>query len=275
MCALCTLFSLWLQAQTVPDRQVVPDEEVVTKTGTEPVDELRKAILMVYYGTSDDSVRTVSIDAMTEKVRRAFPEYEVRDAFTSKGAIRALKRRTGIEKPIPWDALLQLRKDGYNSVIVGNGDLIAGDDTQILAQEIRELYPRFFEIKLTTPLLYTAEDCHRVMEILVGKVHAQADEQVVFVGHGKDGAANDVYCLVDYILQNEGHPLKQIGTRKVVLVPLIMIAAGHATKDIFKTWREELEAEGYTVRIVRTAVQEYPEIQQQIIEKIKKVDEEP
>jgi len=272
----------------------MPDEEVVTKTGIEHVDELRKAILMVYYGTSDDSVRTVSIDAMTEKVRRAFPEYEVRDAFTSKGAIRALKRRTGIEKPIPWDALLQLRNDGYNSVIVGNGDLIAGDDTQILEQEIHELYPRFFEIKLTTPLLYTAEDCQRVMEILVGKVHAQEDEQVVFVGHGKDGAANDVYCLADYILQHEGHPnchvgtiagypslenikriLKQTGTRKVVLVPLIMIAAGHATKDIFKTWREELEAEGYSVRLVRTAVREYPEIQQIVIDKIKTLDEEP
>ena len=35
MCALCTLFSILLQAQTVPDKQVVLDEVVVTGTGTE------------------------------------------------------------------------------------------------------------------------------------------------------------------------------------------------------------------------------------------------
>jgi cobalamin biosynthesis Co2+ chelatase CbiK len=48
-----------------------------------------------------------------------------------------------------------------------------------------------------------------------------------------------------------------------------MIAAGHATKDIFKTWREALEAEGYSVRLVRHGVIEYEEIQQMIVKKVK------
>ncbi len=261
---------------------------------SQPVSELRKAILMVYYGTSDDSVRAVGIDAMTERVREAFPQYEVREAFTSKGAIGALKRRTGTEKPTPWEALLRLRQDGFNSIIVANGDLLAGIDTQLLEQDIRDLYPRFFEIKSTSPLLYTADDCRRVLDILLKKVAPAADEQVVFVGHGRDGAANDVYCLVDYILQQEGHAnchvgtvsgypsldnvkriLRQTGTRKVVLAPLIMLAAGHAVRDIYTTWREALEGEGYEVRLVKSGVREYTEIQQLVVDKIKAADAEP
>ncbi len=261
---------------------------------SQPVSELRKAILMVYYGTSEDSVRAIGIDAMTARVRQAFPTYEVRDAFTSNGAIRAVKRRSGVEKPLPREALLQLRRDGFNSIIVANCDVLAGIDTQLLEQDIRDLYPRFFEIKSTSPLLYTADDCRRVLDMLLKKVAPAADEQVVLVGHGRDGAANDVYCLADYIMQHEGHAnchvgtisgypsldnikatLRQTGTRRVVLAPLIMTAAGHATRDIFKTWREELEHEGYSVRLVRSALDEYEETSELIIDKISALDKEP
>ena len=123
---------------------------------------------------------------------------------------------------------------------------------------------------------------------------ATDDEEVVLVGHGRDGAANDVYCLADYILQHEGHANCHVGTisgypsldnikhilkernaKKVVLAPLLMVAAGHATKDIYKTWREALEAEGYEVRVVRQAALEYPEIRELVIQKIIKTIEEP
>ena len=89
-----------------------------------PVEELKKAILVVYYGTSEDEPRASALDATTERVRKAFPQYEVRDAFTQKSAIAALKRRTGIEKPTVAEAMAQLRKDGYNSIIVGNCEMI-------------------------------------------------------------------------------------------------------------------------------------------------------
>jgi sirohydrochlorin cobaltochelatase len=100
--------------------------------------------------------------------------------------------------------------------------------------------------------------------------------------------------LADYILQQEGHPQYHVGTisgyptlqnikgilrksgcRKVVLAPLIMVAAGHATKDIFLTWREALEAEGYEVRLVKKGVLEFPEIRQLMIERIKREIAEP
>ena len=71
-------------------------------------------------------------------------------------------------------------------------------------------------------------------------------------------------------LQNIKDILRKSGTRKVVLAPLIVAAAGHATKDIFVTWRKALEKEGYQVRLVRQGVLEYPAMRQLIINKIKK-----
>lgn len=273
--------------------------------GDDDVPELKKAIVMVYYGTSDDSVRAVSIDALTARVRQAFPDVEVREAWTCRAAADALGRRTGLVRPRVQHALQQLEADGYNSVIVGIGELIEGKDVRVVERTIEQMRPSFFEIKHTQPLLYSADDCKQVMQLLVEKTAPAADEQVVFVGHGRDEAYNDVYCLADYVLQQEGmtcsaqgdacssknchvgtiagYPsldnvkriLRQTGTRQVVLAPLIMMTAGRATKDIFKTWREALEAEGYSVRLVRRGVCDYPEIQQLIVDKIRRADQQP
>ena len=265
-----------------------------TLFATSPVEELRKAILVVYYGTSEDEPRASALDATTERVRKAFPQYEVRDAFTQKSAIAVLKRRTGIVKPTVAEAMAQLRKDGYNSIIVGNCEMIEGNDTKTLEGKLDRMTDDFYMIKCTKPLLYTLDDCRQVIDIVLKHADVQEDEQAVLIGHGRDGAANDVYCLVDYILQHEGHTnchvgtisgypslenikeiLRQTGSRKVVLVPLIIANAGHATKDIYKTWRASLEEEGYEVRLVRKAVCDYPEAQQLIVDKIKETDEDP
>lgn len=259
-----------------------------------PVPELKKAVLMVYYGTSEDSARATALDATTERVRKAFPQYEVRDAFMQKSAIAALRKRTGIVKPTVTEAMLQLKAEGYNSIVVGNCEMLEGNDTKILEGKLDALSKDFFMIKCTKPLLYTVDDCRQVIDIVLSHADLQPDEQLVLVGHGRDGAANDVYCLVDYLLQHEGHPqchvgtisgfpsldnikdiLKQTGTRKVVLVPFIIANAGHATKDIYKTWRESLEQEGYEVRLVRKGVCDYPKIQQLIEDKVRAIDENP
>ena len=258
------------------------------------IHDLKRAILMTYYGTSDDSARMVAIDATTECARRAFPTIEVREAYTSRAAADALKRRSGIERLLFPQAMEKLRADGFNEVIVVCCEMIDGNEANYIKWHIEQLRPRFFDIKLTTPLLYTVDNCRKVLDVVISEVRAGADEQAVLIGHGRDGAANDVYCLADYILQHEGHEnyhigtisgypsinevkkiLKACDTKKVVLAPLIVAAAGHATKDIFKTWREEMEGEGYEVRLIRSGVLEYPAIREMIVDKIKQALEEP
>lgn len=264
-----------------------------TMVAGQTVRDLKRAILMTYYGTSEDSARMVAIDVMTECARHAFPTIEVREAYTSKAAANAMKRRKGMERLVFPKAMERLLADGFNEVIVVCCEMIDGNEADYMRHHIERLRDQFFDVKLTTPLLYTVDDCRKVLDVMVSQIRAGADEQAILIGHGRDGAANDVYCLADYILQHEGHEnyhvgtisgypsineikkiLKACGTKKVVLAPLIIAAAGHATKDIFKTWREEMKGENYQVRLVYSGVMEYSAIREIIVEKIRQAMEE-
>lgn len=52
---------------------------------------------------------------------------------------------------------------------------------------------------------------------------------------------------------------------KVVLYPLLLIAGNHALQDIQGVWKNALEKEGYTVRIIQEGLLEIPEVQQRFI----------
>lgn len=258
------------------------------------VPELRKAILMTYYGTLDDSARAVSFDALTNRVRHAFPGVEVREAFTSRATASAMRRQTGRIHPLVTTALQQLEADGYNSIIVVSGELLHGKTARIMEQQIDTMRYRFFEVKTTSPLLCTVDDCRKVMPLLVEAAQVDDDEQCVFVTHGKNGADDAVLCLADYVLQHEGNDnchvgttegypsmqtirqlLQQSGSKRVVLMPLMMVGGGHAKRTVGGTWRKMLEAEGYNVRALTGGILEVPAIQQIIIDKIKETDKQP
>lgn len=267
---------------------------VCAATAQESVGELKKAILMAYYGTLDTAARQASYDALTMRVKTAFPDREVREACTSRSLAGSLSEQDGQPHPLLQEAMEQLLADGYNSVIVVTTEMIEGKAARLMQQRLEQLRPRFFEIKQTTPLLYSADDCRRVLQVVVDSLQVQPDEQAVLVGHGKNGAYDDVFCLVDYILQHEGHAnchvgtvegypgldnikeiLSQSGTARVVLAPLMVTGGGHAKRYVAKKWREALEQQGYTVRCSSRGVLEYEGIRQLIVEKIRQADQRP
>ena len=258
------------------------------------VPELKKAILMTYYGTLDDSARAVSFDALTARVRQTFPGVEVREAYTSRATASAMRQRSGRPHPLVVTALQQLEADGYNSIVVVSGELIEGKTARLLAQRVDTMRHHFFELKTTSPLLFSADDCRRVMQVVAREAHAAADEQVVLVCHGRNGVADAVFALCDYILQHEGYEnchvatiegypsmanikeiLSRSGSRRVVLVPLMMVGGGHAKRQVCTNWRQALESDGYSVRTVESGLLDHADIQQLIIDKIKEADQQP
>lgn len=56
---------------------------------------------MVHFGTTYDDTRTKTIDAINAKAKEAFPQMEMREAYTSRIVMRCLKAR-GIENLIRW-----------------------------------------------------------------------------------------------------------------------------------------------------------------------------
>ena len=253
----------------------------------------REALLMVHFGTSYDETRALTIDAVNALARSTFPEMEVREAWTSRIIVRKLKGR-GIEKPLPVEALMRLRADGYTHVLVQPTTLLEGAEMASLRSDVASLAPFFDEIRVGEPLLYSVDDCRKVAEILLqrhgDKADAKKHAHVVFVGHGTYAPANATYSQMEHLFQHLGGPLFHVATiegyptqetllgdlkaaraRKVTLVPFLLVAGDHATNDISGEWKEALEAAGLEVEVVMEGLGQIPEIQARYMDHVREL----
>ena len=120
--------------------------------GMQPGD--KAAFLMLHFGTTYDDTRTKTIDAINAKAKEAFPQMEMREAYTSRIVMRRLKAR-GIENPNPLEALLKLLGAGYTHVIVQSTNIIEGVEMESLRRDVASVARFFKEIRVGNTLLYS------------------------------------------------------------------------------------------------------------------------
>ena len=251
--------------------------------------EGKQALLMVHFGTTYDQTRTLTIDAINNKVKQTFKDADVFEAYTSRIVIKQLKER-GIIKQTPTEVLLRLRSEGYTRVIVQGTHIINGIEHDLLQKEVDRVRPFFDDIRLGNPLLYNLDDSKKVIDILVKRhpANEKKKEHIVFVGHGTTSPSTAIYSQIDYMLKAngftnyhvgtiEGYPtletvLKQLKEKKaksVVLVPFMFVAGDHATNDISADWKEAIEKENIKVSLSIEGLGQIPEIQNIFIEHIR------
>ncbi len=225
----------------------------------------KAAILMVHFGTTHSDTRALTIDALNERVKKQFPDVEVREAYTSRIIIKRLSDR-GIVKLNPLEALQQLHKEGYTHVLVQGSTIIQGVEMESLIRNVDEVKGLFKDIRIGNPLLYDPHD----YELVINVITADADKNkaYVLVGHGTYDPTTAQYAMLDYMLKAkgfnnfivgtiEGYPeyddmlnqLKKSGLKDVILVPFMFVAGEHAKNDITIDWKEMLEKEGYNVSV--------------------------
>ena len=73
---------------------------------------MKKAILAVSFGTSYPDTLRKTIAATEQALAEAFPDWEVRRAFTSGMIIRKLKERDGVEIENVAQAMQRLEEEG-------------------------------------------------------------------------------------------------------------------------------------------------------------------
>ena len=78
---------------------------------------MKQAILVVAFGSTVDSAREHNIDSVVEYIRKAYPDYTVELAFSSRIIVKRLRER-GIEVPTEQGALEKLIQEGYTHVYV-------------------------------------------------------------------------------------------------------------------------------------------------------------
>jgi len=245
----------------------------------------KAAILMVHFGTTHADTHQKTIDALNEKVKQAFPDFEVREAYTSRIVIKRLGDR-GVKKQNPLEALQQLQKDGYTHVLIQASTVIDGVEMESLHENVDEVRSLFKDVRIGDPLLYTPEDYEKVIEVLTKEY--DKNTAYVWVGHGTYDATTAQYAMMDYMLKVRGHgncfvgtiegypefedmltQLNASGLKKVVLVPFMFVAGEHAKNDIAGDWKEELEEKGYDVDVRMEGLGENPQIQDIYISHLK------
>lgn len=244
--------------------------------GAEKAD--KAGILVVSFGTSMPQARK-AIDNLVNAAKNAFPETEVRLAFTSNIIRNKLARENNETVPTPVEALAKMNDEGFTHVYVMPTHIIPGEEYD----EIKNVVEAFSMLKgkygfkklaLGTPYLNNTADCAQMAKILTARFANQLKDKstgIVLMGHGTpDHMANAMYSLLQVQLDKAAHGRFFVGTveatpqigdvianlkrnknvKKLVIAPFMIVAGDHANNDLAgaddeESWLNLLKKAGY------------------------------
>lgn len=234
----------------------------------------RSALLVAHYGSSDDDTRSKTIDRITADIREALPGMEIREAYISAPVRKKLATR-GIAVKSPTEALLALAADGYDTVYVQSTTIIEGTETAEVRRSA-ELTSQFFDkISVGHPLCYSVDDSHALADIIAA-TQPEADEAIVFVGHGNNLPGTATYAMLDDMLHADGHTRYHVSTiegyptaattlaelksdrkiKRVRLFPLLLVCGNHTRHDIAGDFADTLKGGGLQTEVVMQGLAE-------------------
>ena len=233
---------------------------LVAQAGIAQADEAKApkpVILVVSFGTSYNDSRHITIGAIEDAIREAYPDYDVRRAFTAQIIIDKLAERDGIVIDNFEQAMDKLVEEGVQKVIVQPTHLMAGYEYTDVLNSLQSNYADKFEaIVLGDPLLTSDEDYSEVVEAICDATAEYDDGQtaICFMGHGTEADSNEDYTHLQQVLTDAGHTSHFVGTveatptfddvveaaqaagfTKAVLRPLMVVAGDHANNDMADT----------------------------------------
>ena len=88
----------------------------------------KPVLLVVSFGTSYPESRELTIGAVETALQTAYPEYQVRRAFTSQVILDILKQRDRLEIDNVRQALERLVHDGVQDVVIQPTHVIRGSE---------------------------------------------------------------------------------------------------------------------------------------------------
>jgi len=257
----------------------------------------KNGILLVSFGTSMPEA-TVAINSLVNAVKEAFPDTEVRVAYTSNIIRRKLQREQNIEIPTPPEALAKMNDDGFTHVCVQPTHIIPGeeyDDLKGVVDAFASLEGKygFKRLAIGRPFLSESKDSEVMAGILNRWFEKKAGDTraVVLMGHGSPHMANAMYSelqlalsrVADYFfigtveapptLEHVLSALEKTSYKTVILSPFMIVAGDHANNDLAdaddpESWLSQLTEQGFEVETELVGLGEYPEIVQLFVERV-------
>ena len=254
-----------------------------------------KEILVVSFGTSYSNSRHVTIGAIEDAIREAYPDYQVRRAFTAQIIIDKLKKEENIEIDNVKQALDRAVANGVKTLIVQPTHLMNGLEYNDLKKELDKYKDKFDKIALGEPLLTSDEDFKQVIAAITNdtKEYLDGETAICFMGHGTEADSNKVYATLQEKLKAAGYNDYFVGTveatptvddviaqvkesgkyKRVILQPLMVVAGDHANNDMAGdeegSWATKFKAAGFEVKPVLRGLGQIYDIQKIYLEHVK------
>ena len=128
------------------------DEESVGMETARPV------LLVVSFGTSYNDNRDLTIGAVERAIQKAYPQYEIRRAFTSQIILDILKERDQLEIDNVKQDMERLVADGVRDVVIQPTHVMPGIEYDGVIAQIGAYRERFHSMKVGRPLLVEERD---------------------------------------------------------------------------------------------------------------------
>jgi len=252
---------------------------------------LKKAILVVSFGTSYNKSREATIGAVENKIIKAFADYDVRRAFTSQMIINKLEKRDGIVIDNVTEAMERLVRDDIGTLVIQPTHVMSGFEYDDMVKDIKPYEKFFASVSYGVPLLYSDADYLQTVEIITIETtkYNNEDTAIVFMGHGTQHEANASYAKLDRCLKESGYSnyfigtveakpsllevieaVKNISVTKVILQPFMIVAGDHANNDMASdkkaSWKTAFREAGFEVECVIRGMGEMEKIQDMFVE---------
>jgi len=255
------------------------------------------AIVLVAYGSLDPEARK-TYEKIRAAFQREFQESEVKIAFTADFIRRKIARDGGKFVHNPLTALAELQDEGYTEVVVQSLHVAPGSEfheAAALVTALRSVRGKFGfrNLEMGMPLLSSSRDFDAASEALApefekvtidGEVKNSPrnpeETAVVLMGHGTDHPADSAYSRMAKVLERDhrnvflgtidGFPgleevmgdVKGAGVTKVRLMPFLVVAGGHAKKEMAgedpRSWKSSFERAGFEVDLNLRGMGENP-----------------
>lgn len=245
----------------------------------------KTGILLVAFGSSYPETRSTFKNIELE-VQKAFPEIDIRWAYTSKFIRKKLSKR-GEEIDSPTLALAKMSDEGFTHVAVQSLHVIPGSEygaLEINVNSFRNMPKGIKEITLGKPLMFSHESMENLCTILNNNLPSEIStkDALIYMGHGTHHQANVYYPAMQYYMwqKNKNHYLATVDgypsldgvikylegrkSKTVYLLPFMTIAGDHARNDMAGTeegsWKNILEKKGYNVKCIIKGIAEHKDI---------------
>jgi sirohydrochlorin cobaltochelatase len=243
-------------ASTSGGNEAASEDAAATGSAASGTATPKPAIVVVSFGTSYATSRHITIGAIESDIREAFPDYDVRRAFTAQTIIDHVEKDTGRHIDNFEEAMDKLVTEGVREVIVQPTHLMDGFEYQDVAKSLEDYQDKFDKCALGKPLLASDEDQVAVAEAVKAAMekYEDPDTAICLMGHGTEAESNSIYATMQGVFDGLGYTnyfvatveatptfddvrdaALEAGYTKAVLRPFMVVAGDHATNDMADT----------------------------------------